>query len=59
MWSKFEEEGAMNKELGMKYRKLILEPGGAKDHLTMVKDFLGREPNSEALLKDLGVNDMK
>lgn len=59
MWSKFEEEGAMNKELGMKYRKLILEPGGAKDHLSMVKQFLGRDPNAEALLKDLGVSDLK
>ena len=55
MWSVFEEQGAMNKALGMEYRKLILEPGGAKDHLSQVKKFLKRDPNADALLKDLGV----
>lgn len=58
MWSVFEEKGAMNKELGMKYRRTVLEPGGAKDHLEAVKEFLGREPNSDALLKELGVNQL-
>ncbi|HIN40749.1 MAG TPA: hypothetical protein EYM84_10815 [Flavobacteriales bacterium] len=56
MWSVFEKEGVLNPELGMRYRKLILEPGDSKDALDMVKEFLGREPNDKALLKDLGLD---
>ncbi|RMG80351.1 MAG: hypothetical protein D6707_06560 [Bacteroidetes bacterium] len=59
MWSKFEEEGAMNKALGMKYRKLILEPGAQGDPYKAVTEFLGREPNSNALLKSMGVKQVE
>mgnify|MGYP002528184910 FL=1 len=55
MWSVFENEGVLNPEVGMRYRKLILEPGDSRDALDMVKEFLGREPNDKALLKDLGI----
>ena len=55
MWSVFEEEGPLNPEVGMRYRRLILEPSDSRDALEMVKEFLGREPNNKALLKDLGL----
>ncbi len=55
MWSVFEEKGPLNKEVGMEYRRKVLEPTGSVDALELVKDFLGREPNNEALLKDLGL----
>jgi thimet oligopeptidase len=55
MWSVFEEKGPMNQELGLKYRNIILAPGGSKDQYEMVVEFLGRKPNSDALLKELGV----
>ncbi|MBL4657779.1 MAG: Zn-dependent oligopeptidase, partial [Flavobacteriales bacterium] len=55
MWSVFEEQGPLNPEVGMKYRQIILEPSDSRDALEMVKEFLGRDPNNEALLKDLGL----
>ena len=41
--------------VGMKYRRLILEPSDSRDALAMVREFLGREPNNKALVKDLGL----
>lgn len=35
---------------GMRYRKLILERGGTVDGLTMIKDFMGRNPSMFAFL---------
>jgi len=55
MWSVFEEKGAMNSELRAKYRQKVLEPSASKDAIDLVRDFLGREPNNKAMLKDLGL----
>lgn len=56
IWSVFEKKGVFDTETGKKFRKIILEPGGSKDPLELVKEFLGREPNHEAFLRELGVN---
>ena len=55
MFSVFEKEGILNPDVGMKYRKIILEKGGTVDPLDLVKEFLGREPNSEAFLRSMGI----
>jgi Zn-dependent oligopeptidase len=44
----------MNKELGMKYRKEILAPGGTRDSMESLKIFLGREPNDKAFMHQYG-----
>jgi Zn-dependent oligopeptidase len=48
--------GPLDTELGMKFRKDILEPCAILPGSQMLRDFLGREPSSDAFLKDLGVN---
>ena len=46
--SAFKIHGMMNKDLSMKYRHTILEPGGSKDASDLVKDFLGRDYSFDA-----------
>lgn len=57
MYSIFEKNGTMDKKTGKRYRDIILAKGGSEDELTMVKKFLQREPNQEAFLKSLGLNE--
>ncbi|OBZ71150.1 Thimet oligopeptidase [Grifola frondosa] len=40
---------------GQLYREKILLPGGSRDEIDSLKDFLGRPPNSEAFIKELFV----
>ncbi len=55
MFTRFEAEGPMNPDLGLKYRSLVLERGGAVDGDVLVREFLGREPSNEAFLKNIGL----
>ena len=40
---------------GRRYRHMVLEKGGSRDAMELLKEYLGREPNSEAFLKELGL----
>lgn len=55
MWSRFDREGIDNPEIGLAYRREILERGGSLDGIELLRRFLGREPNNEAFLKKLGI----
>lgn len=56
MFSRFEEEGYTNPEVGMSYRREILESGGTRDGMDHLRAFLGREPNNRAFLSNLGID---
>jgi Zn-dependent oligopeptidase len=55
MYTRFKREGPTSKELGMTFRKEILEPGGSIDEMKLIVNFLGRKPNNEAFLKSIGL----
>lgn len=55
MFSRFEEQGVTNPEVGMAYRREVLGRGGALDADEMLVNFLGRDPSNEAFLKKLGI----
>ena len=54
-FSRFLKEGIMNKETGMSFRKEILEMGNMIPVEEEFKNFMGREPSQEALLKREGI----
>ncbi|XOV91717.1 MAG: M3 family metallopeptidase [Bacteroidota bacterium] len=56
MFSRFEEKGILNPEVGAEYRNKILARGSEVDEMQMLKDFLGREPNDKAFVKSLGLD---
>ncbi len=44
-----------NSEVGMKWRREVLEKGSSEDEMKLVKNFLGRTPNQKAFLKEIGI----
>jgi thimet oligopeptidase len=56
MFSRFEEQGYLDPEVGMQYRTTVLEQGGSVDGMDMLRAFLGREPNNAAFLRNLGIS---
>ncbi|OMH81869.1 Thimet oligopeptidase [Zancudomyces culisetae] len=54
-YSRFKVEGLKNKKTGYDYKNLVLGPGGSKDGMDILIDFLGREPNNVSFLKSIGI----
>ena len=42
-------------DAGADYRRVILEAGGTRDGDDLIREFLGREPNNAAFLRDIGL----
>lgn len=54
-FSLFEEQGILNPETGMKFKKVILSAGGSVDPMLLFKEFRGRKPKIDALLQHSGI----
>lgn len=55
MLSKFPATDLTDSQVGRRYRETVLAQGNMKDALEVLKEFLGREPSSEAFFKMLGL----
>ena len=55
-FSKFEEEGIFNADVGQAFLTNVLEMGGSKEPMELFKAFRGREPSTDALLRHSGIN---
>ncbi|MES2673237.1 MAG: oligopeptidase A [Pseudomonadota bacterium] len=54
-FSRFEEEGIFNATTGASFLKEILQQGGSIAPMDLFKNFRGREPNIDALLRHSGI----
>lgn len=55
MFTRFEEAGPLNPDIGLEFRRTVLERGGAADGGELVRAFLGREPDLGAFLRHKGI----
>lgn len=54
-FSRFEDEGIFNKQVGQEFVDSILSQGGSREFMDLFRQFRGREPKIDALLRHKGV----
>jgi oligopeptidase A len=54
-FSLFEEQGIFNEAVGQSFLKNILEKGGSEEPSDLFKNFRGRAPEIDALLRHSGI----
>ena len=54
-FARFEEEGVFNADTGNAFLTTILEQGGSRDAAVLFREFRGREPSIDALLRHSGL----
>lgn len=54
-FSRFEDEGIFNRETGLSFLESVLEQGGSQEPMALFKNFMGREPKVDALLRHSGI----
>jgi len=55
LFATIKQHGLLNPKIGAHYVDNVLSKGGSKDPNELLFDFLGRNPNNEAFLRDLGL----
>ncbi|PHH59998.1 hypothetical protein CDD81_2202 [Ophiocordyceps australis] len=56
MFHSFFKKDPMNGKEGRRYRKTVLQYGGSRDEMQSLREFLGREPSTDAFYKELGLD---
>lgn len=54
LFHKIKKEGLLNGKIGQEYINKVIGKGGSQDPNELLEDFLGRKPNEEAFMKDMG-----
>ena len=54
-FTRFKEEGLFSAEVGGELRDKILSQGNSADPMTLFVNFMGREPDPDALLERAGL----
>lgn len=54
-FTRFQKEGIFSRETGMSFRNEILSKGNSEKPEVLFRNFMGREPDSEALLRRSGI----
>ncbi|HVX00028.1 MAG TPA: M3 family metallopeptidase, partial [Candidatus Babeliaceae bacterium] len=53
LFETIKQHGLLNSEIGHRYRNEVIGKGGSQDPEILLKNFLGREPKSDAFFKEL------
>jgi Zn-dependent oligopeptidase len=53
--SELQKGGLLNPEVGMRYRRTVLEPGASAEPEALLQSFLGRPPRTDAFYRELGL----
>ena len=54
-FSRLADEGLFNRETGRSYVDTILSRGNSDDPAQLYRDFMGRDPDADALLRRSGL----
>jgi thimet oligopeptidase len=55
MFNRFKKTSLVSSDIGLQYRRMILEKGNMEPAMNLLREFLGREPNSDAFFERLGL----